>query len=86
MELIDPAASKIPLWILCGIRGKAQWEKGKLVPGTTQFFFFGFYLNPEYCEMAKECLEHEYRFRDTKIWIQKTEANHMWVWDITEGP
>ena len=85
-ETIDPTASKIPLWILCGMEGKAEWDKGKLVPGSMRFYLFGFYLDEEYCKIAKECLEHEHQFKNAKIWIIKSEANHMWVWDITEGP
>ena len=86
MTELDITESKIPLWVLCGIGGKPEWEGGKLVPGSARFYLFGFYLDKEYCEMAKECLEKEHRFKDSRIWIIETEANHMWIWDITEGP
>jgi len=85
-ELIDPTESKIPLWILVGMKGKPKFDGGKMIHASARFFLFGFYLDKEHCDMAKVCMESEMSLSMDKVWVIETEANHMWVWDITDGP
>ena len=80
-KLIDSEENKIPMWVVCAFTISSDRD-------TVEHHICGFYLYEEYADLVVDILrkeEYGKGLKYKKVWKEKTECNHMWIWDVSRG-